>query len=314
MLARRRIDWSEIVSAGPDTPVPVWTENRAPSALIARLLAFEELFSIDDPDALCARAVALALDPVGLVRAGIYLYDEPLGLMLGTWGTNLARQVVDEHHAMFKLDAAGRRVFERAAAGEAHWTVVQDCPIIVNDEPVTRIVGRGWAVCTPIRSARGPVGMLYNDAGLTGARVDTDQQLNAALLCAIVGMRLEGLRRSRGVATVAKLLARHPVATRAAQLLERHPSWTGSALARELGVSISRLARLFKAEMGLSLVAHRNRLRVQRFIELVDGGETNLLAAARAAGFGSYAQFYRVFQARQGKAPSRYVLARRRAV
>ena len=92
---RRRIDWSVIL--GPDAPAPAWRENPAPSELVAHLLAFEDLFAIDDADALLERAVALALGPVGLVRAGIYIHDRPLDLMLGTWGTNLQRAIVDEH-------------------------------------------------------------------------------------------------------------------------------------------------------------------------------------------------------------------------
>jgi AraC-like DNA-binding protein len=310
MFSRRRIDWSVIL--GPGAPVPAWTDNAAPSDVIALLLAFEDLFAIDDADALLRRAVALALDPVGLVRAGIYLYDQPLDLMLGTWGTDLERAVIDEHHAMFKNGDSGRRVFERALSGDAHWTVVEDCPIIVNEARATQVVGRGWVVCTPIRSGRGPLGMMYNDAGLTDAAVDPEAQMRVAMLCAVVGLRLEALRFSRRVPSVINLLARHPVIAKATQMLEKDPSLTGAAMARALDVSLSRLARVFKAETGLSLVDYRNQLRLERFGGIVDAGNTNLLSAALAAGFGSYAQFYRVFNAQRGETPRKYLEARRR--
>ena len=69
----------------------------------------------------------------------------------------------------------------------------------------------------------------------------------------------------------------------------------GKQIAAKLDISLSRLARVFKAQLGMSLVEYRNRLRLERFSALMAQGHTNLLAAALAAGFGSYAQFHRVF-------------------
>ena len=67
--------------------------------------------------------------------------------------------------------------------------------------------------------------------------------------------------------------------------------------------------RLFKAEVGSSLVDYRNQLRIERFQALVEAGEDNLHEVARAAGFGSYAQFHRVFRAAFGTAPRNYLRA-----
>jgi AraC-like DNA-binding protein len=313
MHPRRRIDWSVIMDRGTApgaASAPAWGEHAAPSDVTGLLLACEDLFLARDADALVKRAVGLALEVVGLVRAGIYLYDEPLGLMLGTWGTDLGRAIVDEHHAMFQLGAEGRRVFERAVSGGAHWTVVQDCPIITHDVEQTRIVGRGWVVCTPIRSAGGPLGMLYNDAGLTGAAIDEGKQARAAILCALVGSLLEAIRRAQPGVSAASPTPRHPAVARAVRMLERDPSLGGARIAAGLGVSLSRFARVFKGEVGLSLVDYRNRLRLERFVRLVDSGGTNLLEAALAAGFGSYAQFHRVFRAMRGQTPRQYLAAR----
>ena len=239
----------------------------------------------------------------GSCGPGFYLFDEPLDLMLGSWGTDLGRAVVDEHHAMFRLGDSGRRVFERAISGEAHWTLVEDCPIIVNAADGTRIVGQGWVVCTPIRSARAPHGMLYNDAGLTDAAVDPEKQARAAVLCSLVALRLEALRRSRKVPSIANLSARHPAVAKAVQMLAADPSLGGAQIADELNVSPSRFARAFKMEMGLSLVDYRNQLRLERFLGLIDSGGASLLEAALEAGFGSYAQFHRVFRALRGGTP-----------
>jgi AraC-like DNA-binding protein len=61
----------------------------------------------------------------------------------------------------------------------------------------------------------------------------------------------------------------------------------------------------------MSVVDYRNELRLARFLENADAEGKNLLEAALAAGFGSNAQFYRVFRARFGRAPREYLLLRR---
>jgi AraC-like DNA-binding protein len=305
MLSRRRIDWSEIL--GPDAAIPVWHEAPARSEAVGLLLALEDLFALQDPDALLRRAIELALNEIGLVRAGAYLYDATLDLMVGTWGTDLRRNVVDEHHAMFRLNGPGRRVLQRALAGDAHWTVVEDCPIITHDARETCVVGTGWVVCTPIRSARASLGMLYNDAGLTGTAVDPAKQARAAMLCAVVGMLLQALQTARGTSPSAALTTRHPAVAKAVQMLADEPSLSASAIAAQLEVSASRFARVFKAHMGTSLVDYRNQLRLERFDKQLQQGNTNLLEAAMTAGFGSYAQFHRVFHAVRGMPPRDYL-------
>jgi AraC-like DNA-binding protein len=302
MASRRRIDWSVIL--GKDAPVPKWGANQAPSELLAQLLRFSDLFGINDSDAMIKRAVELALTEVGLVRAGIYLYDNQLDLMIGTWGTDLRRRVIDEHHSMFQSGEEGRRVFRRALSGEAHWTVVEDCPIINNAVEETRVVGRGWVVCTPIRSARGAIGMMYSDAGLTDAPINPQKQDHAALLCTLLALRIEGMRGT-GRAPI-NPARRHPVIASAVRLLQEDPSLAGATIAKSLGVSLSRFARVFKTEMGVSLVEYRNQLRLERFMSLVDSGGSNLLEAALAAGFGSYSQFHRVFRMQRGKSPRQF--------
>ena len=84
----------------------------------------------------------------------------------------------------------------------------------------------------------------------------------------------------------------------------------GKQIAGKLDISLSRLARVFKAEMGMSLVEYRNRLRLDRFLVLLNRGRTNLLEAALAAGFGSYAQFHRVFRALRHVTPRDYLRQR----
>lgn len=109
-------------------------------------------------------------------------------------------------------------------------------------------------------------------------------------------------------------LAEQPRRTRdgslVAQALERlqtDPSVSRGELAEGLGVSPSKLGKAFRAQMGIAFVDYRNQLRLERFLKLVFPGGGNVSAAAKSAGFGSYAQFHRVFRALVGKSPKEYI-------
>lgn len=98
----------------------------------------------------------------------------------------------------------------------------------------------------------------------------------------------------------------HPAVERAVRLLrdkETEPL-SASDLARQTGLSASRLGRLFFAQTGVSLTAFRNRQRIERFLQRYERQRTTLLEAALASGFGSYAQFHRVFKNVMGYAPA----------
>ncbi|HEV8547612.1 MAG TPA: hypothetical protein VGQ57_01270, partial [Polyangiaceae bacterium] len=186
MLAlRRRVDWPVIHAVGGPTPAMV--ESSAPSELASLQSAFDDLLALDNVDAMLKRAVELALGNIGLKRAGLFLLDSRRELMLGTWGTDLEGNVVDEHHVMYDLGDNDREVFRRATLQGAPFTVIDNCPIVVQMPQETRVVGRGWVVCTPIRSARANVGMLFNDGGLDGEPADPAKQARAAILCCLLG-------------------------------------------------------------------------------------------------------------------------------
>lgn len=308
MVTRRRIDWSVLPTEG--TASPTWTDRPAPSDLVTLIHRFTALDELPTADQALRRAVELCLDPIGLVRAGIYLYDEPADLMLGAWGTNLDGELIDEHHVMFELGADGGRAFTRSIAGEAHWTVIADCPLVDLRDQTSQVVGCGWVVSTPVRFGARRLGMLFNDPGRTETAIDPQRQALAALLCAQVGVTLRHRQHSNQFAHLPGVTARHPTLRRAVHRLTRDPALGGDELARDLGISVSHLARLFKSELGLSLVDYRNQLRLERFAALTETGCTNLLDASLAAGFGSYAQFHRVFSALRGQSPRAYLAAR----
>jgi AraC-like DNA-binding protein len=98
----------------------------------------------------------------------------------------------------------------------------------------------------------------------------------------------------------------HPAVRAVAHLLRTNPQADDlTHLARTVGLSPGHLSRLFKAQTGISLSRYRNQQRLHRFQLAYGNGEnTTALSTALAAGFGSYAQFYRVFRQETGRTPS----------
>jgi AraC-like DNA-binding protein len=309
VAARRRVDWPVIL--GADAPTPAMVTSPVQEELAEVLSACDELLELDDADTILRRAVELARERLGLARAAIFLLDAQRKLMLGTWGTDLDGKTVDEHHVMYDFGDNDREVFRRAAEEGLRYTAMENCPIVVQLPTETRVVGRGWVVCTAIRSARGDIGMMFNDAGHTHAAFDQATQGRVAILCSVLGTILELCHGKPGPREVgAGASASHPLVGSVVRMLAKDPSLTGRELAPKLDISPSRLARVFKGAMGMSLVDYRNRLRLERFQVLVDAGGENLLDAALAAGFGSYAQFHRVFRALRGTTPRDYLRER----
>jgi AraC-like DNA-binding protein len=98
----------------------------------------------------------------------------------------------------------------------------------------------------------------------------------------------------------------HPAVETVARMLQADPDAGDLAtLARAARLSSSHLSRIFKEQTGVSISRFRNQQRLQRFLRLYAGGRrTTALAAALEAGFGSYAQFHRVFREQTGRSPS----------
>jgi AraC-like DNA-binding protein len=308
---RRRVDWPIILGLGRELPAPRVVDRAEHGKLASLLSAFDEILALDDPDVILRRAVELARERIGLARVGVFLLDRGRNLMLGTWGTDMHGALVDEHNIMYDVSDTDREAFRRFDEEAAHFTVFEDCPIVEHRKGETVVVGRGWVACTPIRSARARIGILFNDTGLSGEPVDEAKQTHAAILCSLLGTVLDPVRGSPGRGSaLGEEAPGHRMVTATVGMLAKDPALGGKEIASRLDISLSRLARVFKAEMGMSLVEYRNRLRLDRFMVLLDRGRTNLLEAALAAGFGSYAQFHRVFRALRHATPREYLRRR----
>lgn len=112
-------------------------------------------------------------------------------------------------------------------------------------------------------------------------------------------------RSQRGRHTTEEAVALHPAVRKAVDLLAGSDGDQNlGQLARRCGVSEAYLSRVFAKEVGVPLSRYRNRLRLSRFLELYRAPvRRTVTEAVYAAGFGSYAQFYKVFAQTYGCGP-----------
>ena len=95
---------------------------------------------------------------------------------------------------------------------------------------------------------------------------------------------------------------------KAAQLIH-HRYWDRlslAQLARETGMSKSRLSHRFTQVMGLSLREYLLRVRLQRAQALLAAGHVSITEVAQAVGFGDLPRFDKVFRRHTGVTPSAY--------
>ncbi len=91
----------------------------------------------------------------------------------------------------------------------------------------------------------------------------------------------------------------------ALELLAEHLAdrWTIASLARRVGLSPSRLAHLFKAQVGEPPLAWLERRRIERAGELLAATGGRIAEVAAAVGYGDPLYFSRVFRRRTGRPP-----------
>jgi len=293
-------------------------EARTPSTgsewreMMGLLAAIDDVMQYHETPVMLRRMIELVRERVGLERAGIYLRDPKMGrLMRGTFGTNANGEVIDERGLHHEPTVEEMDALKSAHQSGALWLYYEHMPHVTEEKDETRVIGHGWLGVTPLVSGGEIVGVMYNDTALTHAPVDAAKQARAALFCGLLANLLVNRRDSVGWHPLPDEIAGGTVAERALRALERDPVVTGERIAIEMGISPGHLARSFKSEMGVSLVEYRNRLRIERFLRSVQQGNESLLRAALDAGFGSYAQFFRVYRKLLGTTPREHLGARR---
>ena len=309
------IDWHSAKEAFVLQPATL-DEGETTRGVMAVLGAAEELAKSQTSEELLRRAVELLRDRVGLERVSLFLHDEASGLLRGTWGTGPSGELVDERHVQRDYGDVEREAHRRVEAGVGRWLQLRDAPHVSHHESKPMLLGYGWQALTPMRSLRAPLGVLYNDAALSRSSFDANKQVRAALFASLIGNLVQSMREpAPHVRSLAPTGVKYgALVRRAIAALNEDPTVTADKLAARLNASSARLARAFRTELGQSLVQYRNRLRLERFFGLVEQRGGNFSEAAQHAGFGSYAQFHRIFRQHLGVTPREYLTGNRTAV
>ncbi|HWR61248.1 MAG TPA: Ada metal-binding domain-containing protein [Clostridia bacterium] len=79
-----------------------------------------------------------------------------------------------------------------------------------------------------------------------------------------------------------------------------------NSAAKQLGVSMSYLTRLFRKQLGVTPVRYVAGLRIDKAAELLAGTDKDILDIAYEAGFRSLSSFYRSFRGMTGCTPKKY--------
>ncbi len=319
-MVMRRVDWPSVIGKGLSSNF----QRRPAGSSVSVLSAADELLSYRDFETITRRSVEVARDRLGLERVALFLLGDD-GQLYGSFGTGMMGETTDERDIVFSPGEAHRDAISRFLSGASRWLVLEDVPMVTQREGRTEVIGQGWNALTPIRSREKMVGLFANDAALTKAPLDEAKQADLAVLATILGnlFELKGLDAAAlPWAPTLPATPRQDQALRAAVLspdvrstillMREQPSLSTSELARRNHVTPRALAKHFRAEVGIPLLDYRNRLRIEKFLAL-SGGDANLLEAALDAGFGSYAQFHRVFRQQMGVTPKEYLAQRQRS-
>jgi len=99
----------------------------------------------------------------------------------------------------------------------------------------------------------------------------------------------------------------YPLADLGLGIILGAPDQDRNRICRELLVSSSYSARMFRRRWNATFVELRNRARAVTFLALSRRPGASLITCALESGFGSYSQAHRVFRATTGCSPSNYV-------
>jgi AraC-like DNA-binding protein len=261
------------------------------------LNAASELAGIADIDDLLKRAVAFVRDGIGLDHVVLFSRDStPRRVRLrGTWGVTADGELVAASTHCHEYSAAQHLALLRLRRAGQLWKFLgpRDIPGPLGLNPGAP--QPCWAVATPLFAGRRLIGVLYN-GGAEHTPMEEAKQRQAAVLCSSLGMLLFPHRHRLAWRASELPGPRSSIVKRTLTAIADAPELRGRELARQFEVSPGHLARTFKREVGISLVEHRHRVLLERFFVSLEQGSASLVEAALGAGFGSYAQFHRVYR------------------
>jgi AraC-like DNA-binding protein len=105
-----------------------------------------------------------------------------------------------------------------------------------------------------------------------------------------------------------KTVVLHQPLSKALDFIEAHYTepLTLPAVAQSAGLSVSRLAHVFKAQVGMSVTAYLNMVRVKWAEYYLANSQTRVSETAFQVGFGNLSHFNHVFRQATGLSPTQY--------
>lgn len=277
---------------------------------LARVLnAASELTVVSDMDDQVKRSVAFVREGIGLERVVVFWTDlTPTHLRLrGAWAVGADGTVVSAQALRHECGASEYLALVRTRRESTPWKYYER----IHERQVPsferRDGERWWVVATPLMVGGRLVGVLYNGNAMP-TQMDQAKQVQVATLCRCLEMWLLPFHHR-----LAWHASEHPgpyskLVARMLAVIAETPTMRCSTMASAFGRSAGHLARQFKREVGVSLVEYRQRLLIERFVSAYRGGQVRLVDAALEAGFGSYAQFHRVYTKCMGTTPRESVV------
>jgi AraC-like DNA-binding protein len=283
--------------------------------LRAVLTAADRLAEASTAEDLLVRAVSIALEELQLERVSLYLLEtiSSLPILRSTWGTGRDGRPTDERGCTHAVSPAALSILRSSGRAGLY---LDRARLFAAPGGEPKQIAEGWSVVTPLLGPRGVIGVLYNDSAFTGSPLDPKKQSQAALFCRVIAglhaLRAPGRATLTWPATLASSMPYGKLTQSVVAAVRENPRLTQEDLARRFASCPRQLARAFKRETGQSVVEFRNRIRIERFLSRVARSEETLLDAAYSAGFGSYAQFHRIYRRLLRATPREHVTSLRR--
>jgi len=272
--------------------------------------------------------------------ASVSVYDvccRPRDLQRGAEEWSLAHQVVFPRRGIFERETGGRRLladvnqvlfFNR----EESYRVAHpggcgdDCTVFVFDDRLSREAVQEWDPAWAESSERlfrfpqiasDARAFWWQDLLRRAALAGVGQQLQLeeealGLLRSVLrsGYRQQGAQPRRAQpelprSPTSRLHAEQVQRTRLLLARRFAEDLSLEALAQAAHCSSFHLARLFRAQCGLSLHQYRHRLRLREALRRLAEGESDLSALALSLGFSSHSHFSDAFRQAFGLSPSR---------
>ncbi len=167
-------------------------ESSQPEITVASLrlvVSFaDELERCETLDSVFRRAVEFGDQHLGLERCSIF--TEESGYLNGTYGTNMRREITDEHKQRIFLKRPWLERIQALDETGQPWAMVEEVNYEWDGEQ-ERLVGHSWVALTPIRAAQKRIGVLFNDAAISLKPFDANRQELVSVFCSLLGGVIE---------------------------------------------------------------------------------------------------------------------------